>query len=120
MIIAALPPLNNLNFSNLFKYRRVCKLHKSHSSNELLFASKVSLNKESKTEKVKSINKIYLDKNVESSMLSGNEALSLMLESNMTKAAFQLHRNAATAKQCNLYPAYNNIKYKLFCATLTT
>ena len=49
-------------------------------------------------------------------MLSGNEALSLMLDSNMTKAAFQLHRNTAIAKQFNLYPAYNNIKSsKLLC-----
>ena len=64
-------------------------------------------------------NKIYLDKNVMSSMLSGNEVLSLILDSNMTKAAFQLHRNAVIAKQCNLYPAYNNIKYQNFCATLT-
>ena len=49
-------------------------------------------------------------------MLSGNEALPLMLDSNMTKAVFQLHRNAAFAKQCNLYPSYKNIKpSKLLC-----
>ena len=60
------------------------------------------------------INKIYLDKNVESSMISGNEALSLMLNSNM--AVHQLHRNAEIVKQSNLYPAYNNIKSsKLLC-----
>ena len=64
----------------------------------LLFASKVSLNKESKTEKSKLINKIYLDQNVESLMLSGNKALSLTLDSNMTNGALQLHRNAAIAK----------------------
>ena len=42
-------------------------------------------------------------------MLSGNEALLLMLDSNMTKAAFQLHKNAAIARQCNLY-SYITVK----------
>ena len=47
-------------------------------------------------------------------MLCRNEGL--LLESNMTKAVFQLHRNAVVAKQCNLYPSFNNIKSsKLLC-----
>ena len=43
-------------------------------------------------------------------MLSGNEALLFMLDSNMTKAVFQPHINAANTKECKLYSLYNSIK----------
>ena len=41
---------------------------------------------------------VYADKNAES-LLSGNEALSFILDSNMTKATFELRGNVAIAKQ---------------------
>ena len=56
---------------------------------------------------------VYADKNAES-LLSGNEVLSFILDSNMTKATFQLHGNVAIAKQYNLYLSYSYKIIKTF------
>ncbi|XP_047125292.1 uncharacterized protein LOC124807453 isoform X1 [Hydra vulgaris] len=42
--------------------------------------------------------------------MSSDEALALILDCNLTKASYQLMKNKADEKECNLYPAYNNVR----------
>ena len=55
------------------------------------FAAKVFLKKENKLDEVHAVKRIFDNSNKISQQLSGNEALALLLDTNMTKDGYQLH-----------------------------
>lgn len=52
--------------------------------------------------------------NKETLMMSGEEALALLIDANLTKHTYQLLRNKALEKNHHLYPPYNQVLRQLF------
>ncbi|XP_065676347.1 uncharacterized protein LOC124807453 isoform X2 [Hydra vulgaris] len=102
------PTLNFDESSLRSKYRKVADMV-HYSANQLSFATKVKFGKNNKPKKAKLEEKLLVD-TISPSCMSTVEALALILDCNSTKASYQLMKNKADSKECNLYPAYNCVR----------
>ena len=90
------------------KKRRVSELTDSYSTNELLFAASEIFKKESNYAAAKKV--LNVNQQIESSRYTPDEALAMIIDTGLSKSAYQVIRSGAVEKGCDLYPTYNDIR----------
>ena len=100
--------------SDRSKRRKAQQIRLSHSPNELLQATVMSLRAEGKSVEAKVVQSLAHDDGQKP--YTADEALALLLDTSLTKASYQLLRNQAIERGYNLYPSYNTLREaKLRC-----
>lgn len=101
------------------KRRRTKSIRKEYCTESLTFATKMSLKASGKLEASKLIKEVAssstdevkkfkkISEQDKEHTLSGNEALSLLIENKLSKRQYQGLRSVSIDKNCNLYPPYN-------------
>lgn len=106
------------DLSDRSKRRRTEKVRKEHTVHELAYATQMGLRASGNLNASNVIRDITQGspsrasqyrksmKRVSENVLSGDEALSLIVEGKMTKGQYQLIRSVSVNKNCKLYPPY--------------
>ena len=106
------------DLSDRSKRRRTEKVRKEHTFNELAYTTQMGLRASGNLHASNIIRDITQDdpskasqyresmEHVSEGVLSGNEALSLIVEGRLTKYSYQLIRSVSLCKNCKLYPPY--------------
>ncbi|XP_011867945.1 PREDICTED: uncharacterized protein LOC105562053 [Vollenhovia emeryi] len=106
------------HLSDRSKRRRTEKIRKEHTVHELAYATQMGLRASGNLHASKVIRDVTEGspskasqyrksmERVSEDVLSGNEALSLVVEGKMTKSQYQLIRSVSVKKNCKLYPPY--------------
>lgn len=117
------PASNFLESSERTKRRKTEDIRKERSSDELVYATQMSLRAEKKLDAafvLKDITSCSLFKDktslyrnslkiVQEEALSQDEALSLLIETRLSKHQYQLLQQTSRGKKCKLFPHYSNV-----------
>lgn len=122
------PSQTFMSSSERSKRRKTKELRDSLSSEELAYATQMSLRSSGKVHAAQVVRNAILTsptraskyisayKSENEKTLSADEALSVMVENKFSKQTYQRIRNIAKENKCKLYPSYNNVvKAKKHC-----
>jgi len=122
------PSQTFMSSSERSKRRKTKELRDSISSEELAYATQMSLRSSGKVHAAQVVRDVILTspsrafkyisayKSENEKTLSADEALSVIVENKFSKQTYQRIRNVAKENKCKLYPSYNNVtKAKKHC-----